>query len=75
LDGDCDLHSEGKLNEKLIDYVLMGGFSEPIRRKTDRRRNQWYRNYIDTLVQRDTRDLARINNMVAMPISALWGRC
>ena len=26
-----------------------------------------YRNYIDTLVQRDIRDLARINNLDAMP--------
>jgi len=67
LNGDCDLHSEGKLNERLIDYILTGGFPEPLRRKTDRRRNQWYRNYIDTLVQRDIRDLARINNLDAMP--------
>lgn len=48
--GDFDLVCEGRLGAGLIDHVLMGGFPEPLLRKTERRRNEWYRNYIDTSV-------------------------
>lgn len=32
-----------------------------------RRRASWYRDYIDALVQRDVRDLARISSLDALP--------
>ena len=32
-----------------------------------RRRATWYRDYIDTLVQRDVRDVAHINSLAALP--------
>jgi len=56
-----------KLGPKLAEYVVEGGFPEPLQRSTSRRKSQWYSNYIDTLVQRDIRDLARISNLEAMP--------
>ncbi|MGH8589722.1 MAG: ATP-binding protein [Gammaproteobacteria bacterium] len=36
-------------------------------RSTPRRRAAWYRDYIDTLMQRDVRDLARISALDALP--------
>lgn len=36
-------------------------------RSSARRRRDWYRNYIETLVQRDVRDLARICGLNALP--------
>lgn len=65
----CDVEPdcEGRLGAALIDHVLTGGFPEALRRKAERRRNEWYRNYIDTLVQRDIRELARISNLGAVP--------
>jgi len=56
-----------KLGPKLAEFVVEGGFPEPLQRSTSRRKSQWYTNYIDTLVQRDIRDLARISNLEAMP--------
>ncbi|MFC1567618.1 ATP-binding protein [Pseudomonadota bacterium] len=56
-----------KLGTKLAKYVVEGGFPEPQQRKSSRRKSQWYANYIETLVQRDIRDLARISNLEAMP--------
>jgi len=56
-----------KLGSKLAEYVVEGGFPEPLQRSTPRRKSQWYNNYIETLVQRDIRDLARISNLEAMP--------
>jgi len=56
-----------KLGSKLAEYVVDGGFPEPLQRASVRRKSQWYTNYIDTLVQRDIRDLARISHLEAMP--------
>jgi len=56
-----------KLGPKLAEYVIEGGFPEPLQRSTPRRKRQWYQNYIDTLVQRDIRDLARISNLNSIP--------
>jgi len=56
-----------KLGSKLAEYVLEGGFPEPLQRSNARRKKQWYQNYINTLVQRDIKDLARISNLESVP--------
>jgi len=56
-----------KLGTKLAEYVVEGGFPEPLQRSTSRRKRKWYQNYIDTLVLRDIRDLARISNLDSIP--------
>ena len=60
---DCD----GKLGHRLGEILVAGGYPEAIQRTSERRRKQWYSNYIDTLVQRDVRELARISNLDAVP--------
>lgn len=56
-----------KLADNMAKFVVEGGFPEPLQRSSQRRKYQWYQNYIDTLVQRDIKDLARISNLEAMP--------
>jgi len=56
-----------KLADNMAKCVIEGGFPEPLQRSSERRKRQWYQNYIDTLVQRDIKDLARISNLEAMP--------
>jgi hypothetical protein len=51
----------------LAERVAAGGYPAALARATPRRRAAWYRDYIDTLVQRDVRDLARINALDALP--------
>ncbi len=55
------------LGEELIERILKGGYPEPLMRTSWSRRSDWYRNYVDTLIQRDIRDLARLRSLDAIP--------
>ncbi len=57
-------HRQGKA---LAERVTAGGYPAALARANPRRRALWYRDYIDTLVQRDVRDLARISALEALP--------
>jgi predicted AAA+ superfamily ATPase len=50
----------------LADLVVAGGFPAALMRQPPRRR-AWYQAYVQTLVQRDVRDLARIAALDVMP--------
>jgi predicted AAA+ superfamily ATPase len=51
----------------LFSRMLIGGYPEVISRKTESRRQNWFRNYINTILQRDIRDLANIEGLVDLP--------
>lgn len=51
----------------VLDLLLLGGFPEPSSRKDERRRDAWYRDYVDTLLQREVRDLAQVHDLSALP--------
>jgi len=52
---------------QLVGKITAGGYPAALRRSTGRRRQSWYRNYINALVQRDVQDLGRIHSLEAMP--------
>jgi uncharacterized protein len=52
---------------RLAERIANGGYPAALVRGTARRRVAWYRDYIDALVQRDVRELARINSLDALP--------
>jgi predicted AAA+ superfamily ATPase len=56
-----------RLGPELAERVVAGGYPAVVDRATPRRRAAWYRDYIETLVQRDVRDLARINSLETLP--------
>lgn len=56
-----------RLGAELAERIVTGGFPAAIARPTPRRRSAWYREYIEALVQRDVRDLARIRALDALP--------
>lgn len=56
----------GLLGTQLAERILKGGYPEPQRRATWRRRRDWYHDYVETIVQRDIRELARISRLQAM---------
>lgn len=56
-----------RLGAGLAERVAAGGYPAALARATPRRRTAWYRDYIETLVQRDVRDLARIGALDALP--------
>lgn len=67
LAGTLKLSHAGRLGAALAERLLKGGYPEPQRRPTWRRRRDWYRDYVETIVQRDIRELARISRLQAIP--------
>lgn len=56
-----------RLGTQLAERIVAGGYPAALVRATPRRRAAWYRDYIETLVQRDVRELARIASLDALP--------
>lgn len=55
-----------RIGLSLAEIVVAGGFPAALTRQSARRRS-WYQAYVQTLVQRDVRDLARIASLDVMP--------
>lgn len=66
---------EGKLQHQtksiigadLLELVLMGGFPEAISRDNERRRQDWLRSYITSILTRDLRDIADVEKLTELP--------
>ncbi len=56
-----------RLGDELLERIVAGGYPAALARQAPQRRAAWYRDYIETLVQRDIRDLARIRLLDALP--------
>jgi uncharacterized protein len=56
-----------RLGLELVERIVAGGYPPALARTAARRRAAWYRDYIETLVQRDVRDLARISSLDVLP--------
>ena len=52
--------------DRLVDRIVAGGFPAALARATEGRRHNWYLNYVETQLQRDVRDIARIADHEAM---------
>jgi predicted AAA+ superfamily ATPase len=55
------------IGDDLMTAVLAGGYPEALGRKTPSRRQDWYIDYIQAIVQRDVRDVAQIEQIAQMP--------
>ncbi|MBX3111272.1 MAG: ATP-binding protein [Fimbriimonadaceae bacterium] len=49
------------------DRLNRGGFPEPAQREGAARREAWFSSYVRALVERDVRDLARVDGVVQLP--------
>lgn len=47
--------------------LLIGGYPEVVARSNPKRRAAWFENYLNTVLQRDIRDLAQIDAVLQMP--------
>jgi predicted AAA+ superfamily ATPase len=59
--------SHDRLGDGLIERLVAGGYPPALARAAGRRRATWYRDYLESLVQRDVRELARISSLDAIP--------
>jgi predicted AAA+ superfamily ATPase len=55
------------LGPDLAVRVAAGGYPAALALRTPARRSAWYRDYVETQVQRDVRDLSRIRSLDALP--------
>ena len=56
-----------RMGKALAERIVAGGYPAALARSTTRRQAAWYRDYIETIIQRDVRDLARIASLDALP--------
>lgn len=51
----------------LVARLTCGGYPEAVERRTESRRAAWFASYISTILQRDVRDLARVDALHQLP--------
>jgi predicted AAA+ superfamily ATPase len=56
-----------RLGLELAERVTAGGFPAALAQTKPQHRKAWHRNYLETIIQRDVRDLARIGSLDALP--------
>ena len=50
-----------------VEKLLAGGYPEAVSRTTPRRRSAWFESYLVTILQRDVRELAQLEQLAEMP--------
>ncbi len=56
-----------RLGSDLAERIVAGGYPAALARRSAARRGAWYRDYVETQIQRDVRDLARIHSLDTLP--------
>lgn len=61
----------------LVEALLHGGFPEAVARTSARRRSAWFESYLQTILQRDVRELANLERLTEVPqlLQLLATRC
>lgn len=55
------------LGDDLVQLVLVGGYPEARTRDSERRRQDWIRSYLNSLLTRDLRDIAEVEKLAELP--------
>ena len=66
-DGEVPESAMPVVGDDLVKAVLSGGYPEALARSGWRRRQNWHLDYVEAIIQRDVRDIARIEQLNAMP--------
>ncbi len=56
-----------RLGPALAERIVGGGYPAALVKRTPARRRAWYRDLVETQIQRDVRDVARIHSLDALP--------
>ncbi|TBC88497.1 ATP-binding protein (plasmid) [Rhizobium leguminosarum] len=55
------------IGDDFVQLVLLGGFPEAISRDSERRRQDWARSYLTSILTRDLRDIADVEKLTELP--------
>lgn len=58
--GEVPQPAEAVSPDRLVQLVASGGYPEALARRTERRRQDWYRAYIESIVERDVPEIASL---------------
>jgi predicted AAA+ superfamily ATPase len=56
-----------RLGKHLAERVAAGGYPPALTRNSEIRRAAWYRDYVETQIQKDVQDLAKISSLETLP--------
>lgn len=67
-DGDLDAKPVAPCERsQLVERLVTGGFPEAVERSSERRRAAWFDNYLQAILYRDVRELARLEQLTEIP--------
>ena len=66
-DGNLTGHPAAIVGDDLVKLVLAGSFPEAISRENERRRQDWMRSYLRSVLTRDLRDIADVEKLTELP--------
>lgn len=66
-EGKLQSDRNGIVADDLVKLVLLGGFPEAIARESERRRQDWARSYLTSVLTRDLRDIADVEKLTELP--------
>jgi len=59
--------TRGAATDEILGRILRGGFPPAVERTDPERRRAWFGSYILTILERDVREMAQIDNLAALP--------
>ena len=65
--GELQSQQDAIVGDDLTQLVLLGGFPEAISRDSERRRQDWSRSYLTSILTRDLRDIADVEKLTELP--------
>ena len=66
-EGNIQSQRDAIVGDDLVQLVLLGGFPEAISRESERRRQDWLRSYLTSILTRDLRDIAEVEKLTELP--------
>ncbi|MCW8307623.1 ATP-binding protein [Acidiphilium sp. PA] len=66
-DGKLQSQRGAIIGDDLVQLALLGGFPEAISRDSERRRQDWLRSYLTSILTRDLRDIADVEKLTELP--------
>ena len=66
-DGNLQNQRNASVGDDLLRLALAGGFPEALARNNERRRQEWARSYLESVLLRDLRDIADIEKVTELP--------
>jgi predicted AAA+ superfamily ATPase len=66
-EGKLQSNRDAIVGDDLVRLVLLGGYPEAIARENERRRQDWARSYLTSVLTRDLRDIAEIDKLTELP--------